>query len=123
MKLEREKFRIFINDGKLVKANGKPFDSMSPNGSTDSGIFVMDPQGRIYAHNDPKVGEFHHSSFLSGEPVAAAGQVKVSNGTLLEVNKQSGHYKPNNEHLDQFTSEISGQGVDINKVIVDKSTI
>jgi hypothetical protein len=117
--IEREKYRIFIQDGKLVKSNGEAFDSMSPNGTSSSGIFVMDPQGKIYAHNDPKIGEFHHSSFLAGKPVAAAGEIDVANGTLLKVNKQSGHYKPDEEHLDQFVTELKNQEVDMSKVRIE----
>ncbi len=62
-------------------------------GSAGSGIFVLSPEPRLYAGEQVE-GQFHHSSFLSGAPVLAAGEIKARNGELLEVSNSSGHYKP-----------------------------
>jgi hypothetical protein len=49
---------------------------------------------------------FHHSSFLAGEPVAAAGEIRVSNGVLKTVSNNSGHYQPQPGYLIQFLLEL-----------------
>ena len=48
--------------------------------------------------------ELHHSSFLKGEPVLAAGDWIVKNGEVLLVNGASGHYRPTLENLRTFAS-------------------
>ncbi|WP_347331538.1 RHS repeat-associated core domain-containing protein [Marinimicrobium locisalis] len=103
---ERAPFKIFVKDGLIVDAYGKPLD-------TGGGpyIFVMDPQGRIFA-GAPRIFEFHHSSFLGGGDVASAGEMEVASGYLLRNNSESGHYKPTEAHNDQFVREMKERGVD-----------
>ena len=38
--------------------------------------------------------KFHHSSFLAGEKVAAAGEIIIENGIIKEITNGSGHYRP-----------------------------
>lgn len=80
----------------------------------------MDPQGRVFVSNYPVIGEFHHSSFLSGGKVAAAGEVEVINGKILSINNRSGHYKPKSELTDQFVFELSERGADLSGTEIDK---
>lgn len=56
-------------------------------------IYVVDMQYRLFVHEKEK-GIFHHSSFLSGKAVRAAGGIVIKEGTLIAVNGNSGHYKP-----------------------------
>jgi hypothetical protein len=44
-----------------------------------------------------KKGEFHHSSFTAGTPVACAGGLKIKDGKISSINLKSGHYKPTKE--------------------------
>ena len=44
----------------------------------------------------------HHSSFLAGAPVAAAGEIKVVNGRLVSISNGSGHYRPPPGYLINF---------------------
>jgi len=44
----------------------------------------------------------HHTSFLSGQPVAAAGEIEVSAGRIVAVSNASGHYQPQPGYLLQF---------------------
>ena len=60
----------------------------------------------------PRIFEFHHSSFLAGGKVAAAGEMDVASGMLLMHDNNTGHYKPTNEHNDQFAQELSERGID-----------
>ena len=48
----------------------------------------------IYISKYNKNGEFHHSSFLSGEKVAAAGDIIIKDGVIKQVTNNSGHYTP-----------------------------
>jgi hypothetical protein len=49
-------------------------------------------------------GEIHHSSFLRGEPVIAAGDWLVEDGVVTYVNGASGHYRPGPENLRLFAT-------------------
>ena len=70
----------------------------------------MDPEGEIYVSRH-SVGKFHHSSFLSGDPVAAAGEVVVKNGLITKVTDKSGHYQPGPEQMLNLTQRLQGAGV------------
>ena len=78
----------------------------------------MDPQGRIYA-GEPRLMEFHHSSFLAGAPVAAAGELMVVDGMVVSHSRQSGHYKPEEIHHQQFKQEMKERGLDLDSTHED----
>lgn len=80
-------------------------------------IYIMDKEGNFYIGRQV-VNHFHHSSFFGGEPIAAAGQIRVRNGKLTYIDNQSGHYTPNQELLAQALVSLRRQGVDINGVEV-----
>jgi hypothetical protein len=80
-------------------------------------IFVMDGDGNIFA-GQHKVGLFHHSSFLGGGAVAAAGEMKVEKGRLVAVTAKSGHYWPTPEHTRQLLRELAANGVQLKGVEV-----
>jgi len=54
----------------------------------------MSEKGNIYLSKYSEVGIFHHSSFLSGKPVGAAGEIIIEKGIIKEVTNASGHYQP-----------------------------
>jgi len=54
----------------------------------------MDADGTFYASMEQAVGEFHHSSLVAGDPVAAAGELDVGQGVLEALSDKSGHYRP-----------------------------
>lgn len=54
---------------------------------------------------------FHHSSFLAGAPVAAAGEIAVSGGHVSKINNQSGHYLPPGFYLEQVGKQLELEGV------------
>jgi len=117
--LQRQAYRLTIKDGKLFDAEGRLFDTSTgstAHGTRNSAIFVMDKQGNIYASLEHRVGEFHHSSFLGGGSVAAAGELVVENGVLKNVNNQSGHYTPPAAMLEQFMAQLRKEGVDVSEV-------
>ena len=109
---DRAQYEIFVKDGLLHNSTGSLLDT----GSAKDGkfIFVMDPQGRIFA-GAPRIFEFHHSSFLAGADVVSAGEMDVASGMLLMHDNNSGHYKPTDKHNDQFVSELKDRGLDATK--------
>jgi hypothetical protein len=77
-------------------------------------IFVTDKEGKIYAGFKERA-IFHHSSFLSGAPVAMAGTLVVdSNGKLCGVSNLSGHYQPTEKHCIRFLHQLRQMGVELN---------
>jgi hypothetical protein len=104
---ERASYELHVKDGLLYDNTGKIVDSRSP------GIFVMSPEGRIYfaPGGTVKRGQFQHSSFLAGAPVAAAGEMVVVNGEIRALSRRSGHYWPSQENAMQFLSELARRGV------------
>lgn len=60
---------------------------------------------------DLKVGSGHY--YLSGEAsnVQAAGQIRLHNGQIVEINNVSGHYAPSAREAQSFPSIISKAGV------------
>ena len=103
---DRAQHLIAARNGKLFKGN-TPFDTNG--GPSGAFIFVMDKDGAIYSANKRIVK--HHSSFLSGNPAAAAGHWVVRGGKVEHINGQSGHYQPTRDYLEQFVAELRKRGV------------
>ncbi len=90
-------------------------------------IFVMDGEGQLFAKeaqqalnqkDDTGRGvHVHHSSFLAGEAVAGAGEMKIDQqGFVKEVTDRSGHYKPGEAQTTQTLGELENKGVNLNNV-------
>jgi hypothetical protein len=84
----REKYLIRFSGGKAYDYKGRPL------AETAVMIFVMDAAGRIYASPTSLVGRIHHSTFLAGRGVSAAGEFVFLDGRLFGRNRRSGHYSP-----------------------------
>jgi hypothetical protein len=79
----------------------------------------MNQDGTFYASNNHEVGRFHHSSLVAGQPVAAAGEIVVHEGTLMLLSNKSGHYRPNRKFTEQALHALKTAGIDIRSVHVD----
>ena len=111
---ERQAYEVTVKDGRLIGADGQPFDTRDATVSgekTGSAIFVMDHDGKLYLSNKAGIADFQHTSFLAGQPVAAAGTIRVENGEIKEITRSSGHYRPGPEFLDQAVAELHARGV------------
>jgi hypothetical protein len=114
---QRAAYQLTIKDGKLYDSSGNLFDTSNATSlhATDPrAIYVIDEDGNIYASTSQQYGVFHHSSFLSGEDVAGAGELKVVNGQLEMITDQSGHYHPTQAMTDQVVAYLRARGVSIN---------
>lgn len=101
---ELERFRVWFMDQRLVElwgepgggAVGMPF-STEQHATHFSGlgwaIFVVSPTREIYAGTH-ELDRFHHSTFLGGRPVMAAGEIVVEDGVVKAITAKSGHYRP-----------------------------
>lgn len=111
---ERLAFKVGIEGGKIVGADGRPFDTRDATVSgekTGRAIYVMDHDGNLYLSNQAGIADFQHTSFLAGQPVAAAGTIRVEDGVVTEITRSSGHYRPGPEFLDQAVAELHARGV------------
>ncbi|GLI68123.1 hypothetical protein VaNZ11_012463 [Volvox africanus] len=75
-------------------------------------IYVVDPALRLFVH--PKVrGRFHHSSFLRGGAVVAAGGLAARHGRLRLLTADSGHYWPREENFRWLCEHLVYVGADL----------
>ncbi|MEV0075810.1 toxin glutamine deamidase domain-containing protein [Nocardia neocaledoniensis] len=119
---ERQAFRLEIRNGQLYAANGRPFDTRGGQSVWHGGgraIFVMDQDGNLYASLRHSPGIFHHSSFLAGAPVAAAGELVVIGGVLQQLTDSSGHYRPERGHTVQAIEHLRSLGVALSAAQVE----
>jgi hypothetical protein len=108
--------RVSVAGGSFKRSTGEPVDtSNSVTFQKGQGweIFVMGPGGEIHMASH-KIGKYQHSSLLAGGNVAAAGMMRVANGTLLELNNHSGHYTPKEQHMRQVVRHLQANGVPLN---------
>lgn len=124
---QREEHQLHFRPG--VDSTGAENMRVS-GGSLEKGaehIFVMDGEGQMFAkggqaalNQTDETGRgvhVHHSSFLAGEDIAGAGEMKIDNtGFLKEVTDRSGHYKPGETQTQQTLAELEDKGVNLNNV-------
>lgn len=123
---ERDALEVFVDDqGLLVNAEGVLINTCFQTAKLrcHANIFVMDADGRIFmmkevGHREGELRE-HHSSFLAGAPVAAAGGMKVHLGRLVTIDNDSGHYKTPAAYLDQALIELKKRGAQVDGVGVE----
>lgn len=106
---QREAFRLTFRDGLLYDSDGTLFDTADA--TQGHAIFVMDPQGNVYASRSHERDVFHHASLVAGEPVAASGTLTAVHGRLEYVSDVGGHYWPTRAHMMQFVDAMRARGV------------
>ena len=80
-------------------------------------IFVISPEKILYAGSH-EVGRFHHSSFLAGSAVLAAGEIRTnSQGEITWFSNKSGHYRPEKKQVINALEFFKSKGVDLSQVI------
>lgn len=119
----RAAIELHVKNNKVYTSVGKLFDtsyaSMCHSGS--KAIFVMEPAGRIYASNQHPVLLLHHSSFIGGHQVAAAGEIEVYDGVIKSISSCSGHYRPSINVTKQVVQSLKIKGYDKDFKLIDCS--
>jgi hypothetical protein len=98
----------FDGAGCLIDIQGDPCDTkeMSTVASGEGvAIFVYGTDGQLYLGSHV-TGEFHHTSFLGGKPVVAAGEMMVVKGTIKMISAKTGHYWTPLSQLHKFAQEV-----------------
>lgn len=116
------KYEIQLKNGKAYQARDLLDTSDAAGTDIKSGecIFVADTSGKIYC-NDPRkflTSQVHHSSFLQGRPVMAAGTLRVENGVIKEITLLSGHYRPGRKELLDFLKLLQKNSVNLKQISV-----
>jgi hypothetical protein len=70
------------------------------------------------AKRGEQVQAVHHSTAVSGQPVAGAGSMKVTAGKITEITNDSGHYQPEAEYLWQTMEWLVAQGMPVDDINV-----
>ena len=93
-------------------------------------VFVVGRDGKLYGGDKCKPSDdgktkwtqrgFFHSSLLGGAEVKAAGKFEVTDGQLLAIKPESGHYKPEVEHIDFLLEMLRSGGVALEGVRIQK---
>lgn len=107
---KREKYLVQFKTPSLGRT--KLLDQ-ADNPLTGTLIYVIDAERNMFAAPKQK-GSFHHSSFLSGEPVICAGRIALNNkGEILWISNESGHYTPTQDQFEDGLKVFTALGVDI----------
>ena len=86
---DRRHSRLLYNGSPLTTKRA-PFETVFS--GRGWGAWVLSPTDSLYT--GPHVrGQFHHSSFLSGAPVKAAGEWMCSGGRVEFITGKTGHYQ------------------------------
>ena len=111
-------YQTECQEGTLMR-NGAPlntkFEKTLASGPGHA-IFVIGPDDSLYCGSHIRE-VFHHSSFLGGAAVVAAGEVKTnSDGTIVKLSSKSGHYHPGDSQNLFMLRYFRDRGVDLSKV-------
>ena len=117
---ERQDYLITVRGGKIYNASDTLYhtgDKRTAFSGAGWAIYVVDHDNNFYS-NTHIVNEFHHSSFMSGCPVQAAGELCVNQGTLIAITNKTGHYKAGTAELTRTLFLMKRGGVDLKNVLV-----
>jgi hypothetical protein len=98
----------------LQAKQGRPGDEITAGFSG----YVMSMGGDIYTgpHFTADINSHHgryHSSYFAGEAVLSAGEIKIEQGWVRQINNNSGHYRPGPEKLMMAVEVLATLGVNM----------
>ena len=68
-------------------------------------IFVLSPDGTLFVHEHER-SKFHHTSFLGGGAVLAAGEIAVDQGRVAGLTAKTGHYWTTPELMQRMVQRL-----------------
>jgi hypothetical protein len=108
-KLLVEGYRITFDAGVAKNSLDEVYctrDASTAHSGAGWAIFACSPSGGLYARPH-EIGFFHHSSFLAGKPVAAAGEVLVDEaGKVKIITAKTGHYRVGSDEMRRLLTLI-----------------
>jgi len=113
-KAGRKRYRVEVHGGRLWRGS-EAFDTIKLETAFSGlgfAIWVLSKTDKFYAGSH-RVGQFHHSSFLSGGKVMCGGEMVVQGGKLRLLTGKSGHYKPKLKHLVYAVQTLRKQSIDL----------
>lgn len=99
------KHLVTFEDGKIKIGGKTPKDEWY--------MFVLENEPKRLLAGIKKTGSFHHTSFVSGAPVACAGEFEIEDGKVKSILLRSGHYRPTEKHgevLHKFLAQEDNLG-------------
>lgn len=113
---QRMHYLLVVKNQRLYKySNNTAFDSGTTWGNAARSVaYAMDTDERVYSTGDASgVGiNWNHSSLLSGHPVICAGEITATQGRLVSIDNNSGHYKPDTQNLADCVRSLQYSGLD-----------
>lgn len=88
---ERNWYEVYSDDRKRIRWVNRPGKPFVDTNDESRWIFVIDENKKMFI-NKKKKASFHHSSFVCGRPVRAAGRIDIFNGEIQAIAPNSGHY-------------------------------
>ena len=108
--VQREARRIDIRDG-LVYDHAGALLHETKSKRHDLNNYVMDAAGTFYLFDEFTTPNIRHSSIFAGGPVAGAGNIQISDGRIVYIDSDSGHY-PSTKVFANVLTELRARGVD-----------
>jgi len=112
---EREKYVVTIKGGRLANLDGSSLSTKRMQtyfSGIGWGIWVLSPDDVLYTASH-QLGSLHHSSFLSGQAVQAAGEWEVSDGEVINITAKTGHYKCDIETFQRGLRSMNLSGLNL----------
>lgn len=107
---QQKKHEVFILNGLIVDAKGRPVST--------GGMFVLTKSGALIIKSDRF--RYHHSSLARREDVWMAGHIVIKDGVIKILNYSSGHYRPTWAHYAEFVILLSKNGVEFSTSAVNE---
>lgn len=122
---QRAPYMARFQNGRILQSNGQPFfrgqdpgslGAVAPQGRNPlKAIFVIDKEGRMMLNPGNVDGRFHHSSFVAGDNVVAAGEIFLTaEGRVSAITNGSGHYLPSASNAEEVIRYLQAQGIQLN---------
>lgn len=118
-KSSRLPYMALVSAGRLFKSDG------TTSWNVVNSAYAMDEYGNLFiddgglADKGGKGVRMNHTTFLAGKNVICAGTLTVTDGRLVRLTTNSGHYKPSGVNLYHCLEELRIAGVTITATTID----